>query len=213
MIRILIADDHTVVRQGIRTMLEPKVDLKLVGEAANGQEAIDQCKKLQPDVVLMDLLMPVKNGLEAIQEISKTHPLIHILVLTSFSEEEKVISALKAGAKGYILKDSSPQDLVQAIRDIHRGDMWLYPGMAPKIVQRLINPQKQTKSDPGLTEREIEVIKLVAQGFSNHEISVILGVGEGTVRFHVNHILSKLGLTNRTQAALYALREGLASLY
>jgi NarL family two-component system response regulator LiaR len=211
-IRILIADDHTVVRQGLRTMLEPKADILLIGEAVDGQDAINQAISLKPDVILMDLVMPIKDGMEAISEIVRILPETRILVLTSFSEEDRVITAIRAGARGYMLKDSSPQDLVQAIRDVYQGKMFLYPGMVEKVVHKLLQPQPTISAEP-LTEREIDVLRLVAGGLTNLEIAEKLQIGEGTVRFHINNILAKLNLNNRTQAALYAIREGIASLY
>lgn len=211
-IRILIADDHAVVREGLRTMLEPKSDMELVGEAVDGQDVITQALQLRPDVILMDLVMPIKDGLQAIREILASLPETHILVLTSFSEEGRVIAAVRAGACGYMLKDSSPQELVSAIRDVFNGKMYLYPGMSKKTFQKLIQSQTTTTNDL-LTEREIEVLRLIAGGLTNQEIAEKLQIGEGTVRFHNNNILAKLKLTNRTEAALYALREGLASLY
>lgn len=212
-IRILIADDHTIVREGLRTMLAPKVDFKLVGEAADGIEALSQCQALQPDVILLDLIMPRKSGLEVIDDIQKSCPAAKILILTSFSEENKVVAAIRAGARGYILKDSSPQELVQAIRSVHSGDFWLFPGVAPKVVEKLLSPHSSKPAEVNLTEREIAVLKLIAEGFTNKEIANALGVVEGTIRFHINNILGKLHLTNRTQAALYAIREGIVSLY
>ena len=211
-IKILIADDHTIVRQGIKTMLEPKREFLLVGEARDGGEAVKKTQELCPDVVLMDLMMPKKSGMEAIAEIAATCKKTRILVLTSFSEEDNVITAIRAGAQGYILKDSSPQELVQAIKLVHKGELWLYPGLAPKVVQHLIQPEAANVQEE-LTEREQEVLRLIAKGLTNLEIADSLSVTEGTIRFHINHILSKLDLTNRTQAALYALREGIASLY
>ncbi|MCX6082310.1 MAG: response regulator transcription factor [Chloroflexi bacterium] len=212
-IRILIADDHTIVREGLRTMLKPKPDMDLIGEATDGAEAVEKAAELRPDVILMDLLMPRKSGLDAIREIIQANPAIHILVLTSFSEEDRVIEAIKAGSKGYVLKDSSPQELIQAIRDVHAGKLFLFPGMTDRIIQKLIQPEQSAIANDDLTEREVEVLRLVAQGLSNQDIADRLKIGEGTARFHVNNILTKLGLSNRTQAALYALRKGLASLY
>lgn len=212
-IRILIVDDHMVVRKGIRTMLEPKPDMEFVGEALDGEQAVDLASALKPDVILMDLIMPRKGGIEAIKEITRQNPEAKILVLTSFSELDKVIAAVKAGARGYVLKDSSPQDLVQAIRDVWRGEMWLWPGLAEQAMLRLQGAEVDEGPSEPLTEREVDVLRLIAQGLSNQEIAARLYLVEGTVRFHVNHILAKLRLANRTQAALYALREGLVTLY
>lgn len=211
-IRILIADDHTVVREGIRTMLEPKPDMEFVAEAVDGLEAIEKCQLYQPDVVLIDLVMPRMNGQEAIQKILEQNPETKILVLTSFSEEATVIKALQAGAKGYLLKDSSPQDLVQAIYRVNDGEMWVYPQMMGKVLSKLIRPATEETSEDHITEREMEVLKLIATGMSNQEIALELHISEGTVRFHVTNLLSKLELANRTQLALYALRNGMATL-
>jgi DNA-binding NarL/FixJ family response regulator len=213
LIRILMADDHAIVRQGIRTMLEPKVDIDLVYSAINGIEAIENFEKFKPDVVLMDLEMPRLSGLEAIKRIISLDSNAKILVLTISSEEDKVIAAIKNGAIGYILKDSSPKELVDAIRMVSKGELWIYSGLAPKIIQRLISPTIGMKSEFLLTDREIEVLKLIAKGLTNKEIAVLLKVQKGTIRFHVNNIFSKLNITNRTQAALYALREGLVTLF
>jgi DNA-binding NarL/FixJ family response regulator len=211
-IRILIADDHAVVRQGLRIMLEPKNDFDLVGEADNGKDLVDKCHKLQPDMVILDLIMPKMGGVQAIQAISKQKHRPKILVLTSYSEEKKVIDALKAGANGYILKESSPEELVRAIHATMQGEMWIYPNLAPKVLEKLIHPGQDTADDAGLTKKEVEVIKLVAKGISNTEIAHNLNINESTVRFHMSNIFSKLGYKNRTQLALFALREGIATL-
>jgi NarL family two-component system response regulator LiaR len=183
-IRILIADDHPLVRKGIRAMLGTHPDLELVGEAENGVEAVELARKLQPDIILLDLVMPRMDGLEALARIKEDNPDARILVVTSFADDEKVFPAIKAGALGYFLKVASPDMLAQAIRDVHQGELWL--------------------------QRELEVLQLIAQGLSNPVIATELGIGAGTVRFHVSNILSKLHLANRTQAALYALQEGLS---
>ena len=211
-IRILIADDHTVVREGIRTMLEPKPDMLVVAEAVDGLDAIEKSENCQPDVVLIDLVMPRMTGHEAIPKILEQNPETKILVLTSFSEEATVIKAIQAGAKGYLLKDSSPQDLVQSIRRVYAGELWVHPQMMSKVLSKLIQPSKCESAKINITEREMDVLKLVATGMSNQEIAQALHISEGTVRFHVTNLLSKLELSNRTQLALYALRNGLASL-
>jgi len=211
-IRILVVDDHAVVREGLRAFISGKPDMELVGEAGDGQEAVLQARSLQPDVILMDLVMPGKNGIQAIQEIRGENPEARILVLTSFDEDYRVFSAVKAGALGYILKDSSPQELVEAIRCVYRGESSLHPAVARKLILGYSQDHETRPGTSALTEREVDVLKLVAHGLSNQEIAQQLHVGEGTVRFHVGNILSKLGLDNRTQAALYALREGLVSL-
>lgn len=211
-IRILIADDHPIVREGLRALISGKPDMELVGEATDGQEAVVKARSLQPDVVLMDLVMPGTNGIEAIQEIKRENPGARILVLTSFGEEEKVFSAIRAGALGYLLKDSSPQELVEAIRCVYRGQSSLHPAVARKLVLQYATDQRVRSDVNVLTARETAVLKLVARGSSNQAIADELGIGDGTVRFHVGNILNKLQLENRTQAALYALREGLVSL-
>ncbi len=193
-------------------MVAPKADLELVGEAKNGFEAIDLSKKLKPDIILIDLVMPGKTGIETIRELKTLDPNINILVLTSFSEEENIISAIKEGAKGYMLKETAPEELVNAIRKIYAGDTWLYPGMADKVVNKIFFSVSKKNDPDKLTNSEIDVIKRIAHGLSNKEIADDLGVSEGTIRFHVNHILSKLDLKNRTQAALYALREKITNL-
>jgi NarL family two-component system response regulator LiaR len=211
-IRVIVADDHPVVREGIAMMLAPKDDIEVVGEAKDGFEAINLYLELKPDIVIMDLIMPRMDGLESIKRLHEINPDVNILVLTSFSDEEKVLTAIKAGAKGYVLKESDPEELIAAIRKVNQKEMWLYPGMADKVVTRLFNPGKEEPAHEELTQREIEVLKKIAEGLSNQEIAEALNVEEGTVRLHVNHILSKLNLSNRTQAALYALKENITSL-
>jgi NarL family two-component system response regulator LiaR len=210
-IRILIADDHAIVREGLRALIAAKPDMELVGEAADGVEAVLKARSLQPDVVLMDLVMPRKDGIEAIGEIKRENPEARILVLTSFAEDDKVFPAIKAGALGYLLKDSSPQELLQAIREVYRGESSLHPTIARKLVRELSQPSDLPATEEPLTEREVEVLSLVARGLSNQEIADRLVVSERTVRTHVSNILDKLHLANRTQAALYAVREGLVS--
>jgi NarL family two-component system response regulator LiaR len=211
-IHILVVDDHAVVREGLRAFISAKPDMELVGEAEDGEEAVLKARSLQPDVILMDLVMPGKTGIQAIQEIRAENLEARILVLTSFGEDDQVFSAIKAGALGYLLKDSSPRELLEAIRCVYRGESSLHPAVARKLILSYGQDQPAEPGTDVLTEREVEVLKLVARGLSNQEIAQKLHVGEGTVRFHVGNILGKLRLENRTQAALYALREGLASL-
>ncbi len=211
-IRILIADDHAVVRHGLRALIATEPDLELVGEAVDGVEAVELTIKLQPDVILMDMAMPRKTGLEAIYDIKRDDPQARILVLTSFAEDEQVFPAIKAGATGYLLKDTAPRELLQAIRDVHCGEVSLHPTIARKLVGELKRPPDLPPAKEQLTEREVQVLALVARGLSNQEIASQLVIGERTVRTHVSNILSKLHLANRTQAALYAQREGLAHL-
>lgn len=212
-IRVLIADDHHVVRGGLRALLETEEDIVVVGEASDGVEAVYKMRSLAPDVLLLDLVMPRKNGIEAILEIKQDQQDARILVLTSFSDDDKVFAAIKAGALGYLLKDSSPHELIQAIRDVYNGESSLHPVIARKLIRELNRPAANLpQTDEPLTEREVEVLVLVARGYSNQEIADGLVISERTVRTHVSNILSKLHLANRTQAALYALKEGLAML-
>lgn len=208
-IRILIADDHPVVREGLQGLLSIKPGFEVIGTAEDGEEAVLQARLLQPDVIVMDLEMPRKNGLQAIEEIKAANAQAKILVVTSFTEDKKIFAALDAGALGCLLKDSSPQELVRAIRDVYRGEMALHPAIARKLLNQ---QDKQENAESSLTEREIEVIKLVAQGLDNPEIAEKLVISLPTVRSHVTNILNKLGLSNRTQAALYALRHNLVTL-
>ena len=211
-IRVLIADDHPLIREGLRGLLAAEPGLELVGEAADGSEAVEKTALLRPDVILLDLLMPVKSGIEAIIEIKENDPKARILVLTSFADDDQVFPALRSGALGYLLKDSSPQDLLRAIRSVYRGESSLHPTIARRLVQQFSQPAVDSSPENPLTQREVEVLKLVAQGLSNQNIADELVVSERTVGKHVGNILEKLHLANRTQAALYALREGLSTL-
>lgn len=211
-IRVLIADDHDVVRRGLRALLETERDIEIVGEAADGVEAVLKVRSLRPDVTLLDLMMPRKTGIEVIADIKQESPEARILVLTSFSDDEKVFSAIKAGALGYLLKETAPDELLQAVRDVYDGESSLHPAIARKLIRELNRPSSLPPADEPLTEREIEVLIKVARGLSNQEIADSLVISERTVRTHVSNILSKLHLANRTQAALYALKEGLTSL-
>jgi len=211
-IRILICDDHAVVREGLRTLIESESGMELVGEAVDGMDAVVQARSLDPDVVLMDLVMPRLGGLDAIRVIKRDRPSARILVLTSFAEDDKVFPAIKAGALGYLLKDSLPHDLLQAIRNVHRGESSLHPSIALKLVREINRPSDLPLAEHPLTERELAVLRLVARGQTNQEIADQLVISKWTVSTHMRNILGKLHLANRTQAALYALREGLASL-
>ena len=211
-IRIFVTDDHAIVRKGLRTLIAGESGMELVGEAADGLEAVAKIRSLQPDVILMDLIMPRQGGLETIIQIKSEMPDARIMVLTSFAEEEQVFSAIKAGALGYLLKDSSPDQLVQAIHDVYRGESSLHPTIALKLIRELRRPSDLPPTDDPLTEREVDVVKLVARGLTNQEIAEALSISERTVGNHIGSILGKLHLANRTQAALYALRKGLASL-
>jgi NarL family two-component system response regulator LiaR len=211
-IRVLVADDHAIVRKGICALLATEPDIEVIGEARDGMEAVAQAQKAEPDVILMDLVMPGTDGLEATRQISARQPQARILVLTSFAGDDQIFPAIKAGALGYLLKDSEPEQLVQAIQQVYRGESSLHPSIARRLLRELSSPSERGPDTDSLTEREIEVLRLVAQGQSNREIADGLTISEATVRTHVSNILSKLNLCSRTQAALYALREGLASL-
>ena len=211
-IKLLIADDHAIVREGLRALIATEPGLELLDEASDGVQAVDKALALRPDVILLDMMMPRKDGLGVIHDIIKENPDARILVLTSFAEDEKVFPAIKAGALGYLLKDSSPQELLQAIRNVYSGEASLHPTIARKLMRELSQPVKLPPTTDPLTEREGEVLRLVAQGLSNDEIAERLVVSERTVRTHVSHILHKLHLANRTQMALYAVREGIAKL-
>lgn len=211
-IRVLVVDDHAIIRKGIKAVLDLVPDIDLVGEAENGSQAVKLDQELAPDVVLMDLMMPEMDGITAIKEIKKQRPSARILVLTNFAGEEMIFPAIKAGAVGYHLKDSSPETLIEAIRQVSQGVASLHPSIAKKVLDELHNVGKQRLSDEPLTQREMEVLRRLAQGRENREIADELVISEATVRTHVSNILGKLHLASRTQAALYALREGLASL-
>lgn len=211
-IRILIVDDHPVVREGLHGFLETEPGLTVVGEAADGVEVVEKAHELHPDVILLDLILPRQSGLEAIHQLRKANPDERILILTSFAEDDKVFPAIKAGALGYLLKDSPPELLVQAIRDVYQGKASLHPTIALKVIQELNQPPDLPPTPDPLTVREGEVLQLVSQGLANREISERLQISQSTVRVHVSNILGKLHLANRTQAALYALNEGITGL-
>ncbi|HYN90174.1 MAG TPA: response regulator transcription factor [Ardenticatenaceae bacterium] len=211
-IRVLVVDDHVIVREGIRAVLAIEPDIEVVGEARDGVEAVAEAARLQPDVILMDLVMPTMDGIEAIQRIIAEQPTARILVLTSFDTDDKVFPAIRAGALGYSLKDSSPAALARAIRRVHNGESSLHPAIARRVMQELAQPPQQAGSAVPLTEREVEVLRLLARGELNQAIAASLGISEATVRKHVSNILGKLHLASRSQAILYALREGFASL-
>ena len=213
-IRVLLADDHSIVRKGLKALLATEKDITVVGEASNGLEVVELAEDAErrPDVILMDLVMPKMDGIEATRQITAQHPDIRILVLTSFAADDKVFPAIKAGALGYLLKDSNPDALIEAIHNVYQGEPSLEPTIARKVLQELSHPAKEEPTVDPLTEREVEVLRLVAQGLSNQEIADELFVSEFTVRSHVSSILGKLHLASRTQAALYAIKSGLASL-
>jgi len=211
MIRVLIVDDHAIVRKGIRALLSESGGFEIVGEVADGQAAVLAASETQPDVILMDLLMPGMDGIEATRQITEHQPEARILVLTSFAADNKLFPAIKAGALGYLLKDSSPEELLRAIRQVHRGEPALHPIIARKLLQEITEAVDKPPAPEALTARELTVLRLIAQGLSNQEIADQISVSEPTVRAHVSRVLGKLHLASRTQAALYAVREGLES--
>lgn len=214
LIRILVADDHPVVQQGLNGLITPRYGMTVVGQAKNGQEAVEKARSLQPDVILMDLFMPIKSGLEAIKEIKQENPAARILVLTSFGEDEQVATAIRAGALGYLLKNSDPDELLHAIREVAEGNLFLPQTVALKLMHDLQRPPEEVDPPPEatLTDREQEVLFRVVKGLSNKEIAAELSISEVTVRFHMSSILDKLHLDNRVQAAVYAVQKGLIDL-
>jgi DNA-binding NarL/FixJ family response regulator len=203
-IRVLIVDDHAIVRQGLAAMIDNQPDMTLVGQAGNGQEAIDQYRQLQPDVTLMDLRMPQVSGVDATMAICAEFSAARIVILTTYDGDEDIYRGLRAGAKGYLLKDTEPDELLNAIHLVHNGQQYIPPHVGAKLAQRMNHPE--------LTERELEVLQLVARGMSNLQISDALSIAESTVKSNINHILSKLGAKDRTQATIIALKRGIASL-
>jgi NarL family two-component system response regulator LiaR len=211
-IRIFIADDHAVVRKGIEALIASEDGMEVIGSAADGEEVVVRTATADHDVILLDLQMPRKSGVEAIMEIKERDASARILVLTSFSDNEKVFAAIKAGAAGYILKDATPHELLEAIRNVHSGKSSIDPEIALKVIHELNRPSNLPLTEEPLTEREMEILQLVARGLSNQQIAKELVISERTARTHISNILGKLHLANRTQAALYALRTGIARL-
>jgi NarL family two-component system response regulator LiaR len=209
-IKILIADDHPLIRQGLRVIIEAQPDLELVGEASNGEQAVQQALTLHPDIVIMDLQMPVMDGLSATREIAQADPQAQVLVLTSFPDDDNVYTAIKAGAMGFLLKDSSADYLLDAIRTVSRGESVLHPTIARKLMQEIKQPPKLPPTTEPLTPREVQVLGCLAQGMANSQIANELSVSVRTVSAHIRNILDKLHLANRTQAALYALEQGIS---
>jgi two-component system, NarL family, response regulator LiaR len=214
-IKVLIVDDHQVVRQGLRTFLELQEDILVVGEAADGVTAVELVRQLNPDVVLMDLVMPLLDGIAATRQVKAFAAGVKVIALTSFTEDEKVFPAIQAGAASYLLKDVSPDDLVEAIRAAHRGEARLHPDILRKLMEQVASqsaPQRESQVE-SLTERELDVVRLVAQGRNNQEIAEELVISEKTVKTHVSNILGKLHLEDRTQLAIYAFKKGLVDLH
>ena len=210
-IKVLIVDDHQVVRQGLRTFLELHEDIAVIGEAGDGLVAVEMVSQLQPDVVLMDLVMPRMDGISATQKVHDMGLPVKIIALTSFSEDDKVFPAIQAGAASYLLKDVSPDDLVDAIRAVHHGEARLHPDITRKLMQQVSQAQPMSQEIPSdeLTERELDVVRLVAMGRSNREIAEQLFISEKTVKTHISNILAKLNLEHRTQLAIYAIKNKL----
>jgi two-component system, NarL family, response regulator LiaR len=209
-IKVVLADDHAVVRHGLRFMLEQRPDIQVVGECGDGARALELVTELLPDVALLDLLMPTMNGVAATREIKRLVPSTQIIILTSYYEDEHIFNAIKAGALSYLLKDSSPQDLVEAVRAAARGESKLHPMVAARVLREMQQRQLSPLND--LTPRELEVLTRIARGRSNREIAQELVISEPTVRTHVSNILSKLHLIDRTQAAIYGLQQHLVPL-
>jgi DNA-binding NarL/FixJ family response regulator len=214
-IKLLLADDHAMVRRGLQVFLSTQNDIKLIGEAATGQETLAQVAALQPDVVLMDINMPGMSGIEATKQIKLSHPDVKVIILTSFSDQEHALPAIRAGAKGYLLKDIEPEDLVRAIINVNSGKVELHPDVAGQLMSQFADAEQEATPsviDHGISEltaREQDVLKLIASGKSNRTIAEELFISEKTVKSHVSHVLSKLGMTDRTQAAIYAVKNGL----
>jgi NarL family two-component system response regulator LiaR len=210
-IRVLIVDDHQVVRQGLRTFLELHDDVVVVGEASDGVTAVEMVRQFEPDVVLMDLVMPRLDGIAATRQVKSLEIHTKVIALTSFTEDDKVFPAIQAGASSYLLKDVSPDDLVEAIRAVHRGEARLHPDIARKLMEQVAHQASPSRGAPAddLTERELDVVRLVAQGLSNLEIAQALFISAKTVKTHISNILSKLDLQDRTQLAIYAIKNGL----
>lgn len=210
MMRIVIVYDHAVVRQGLRFLLEQQEDMQVVGEGENGEQAIKLVEELLPDVLLLDLLMPRMDGVTAVREIKRLAPTTRIIILTSYFEDDQIFSVIKAGALSYLLKDTRPAELVASVRTAARGESVLHPTVAARVLREMQH-QDQSSFDE-LTPRELEVLARIARGRSNHEIAIELTIGEQTVKTHVSNILSKLHLSDRTQAAIYALQKRLVPL-
>jgi DNA-binding NarL/FixJ family response regulator len=210
LIRVLIVDDHAVVREGLRAFLELQDGIEVVGEARDGEHAVAEAERLQPDVVLMDLVMPKLDGVGAMRRLSQSVPSARVVVLTSFLEDERLLPAIQAGAAGYLLKNTEPAELARALRAAHAGEAIIDPTVAARLVSALADGSRVSRREQ-LTRREREVLELIVRGRSNKRIALELGIAEKTVKTHVGHLLAKLGVTDRTQAALLAVRQGLVS--
>ncbi|HWF24665.1 MAG TPA: response regulator transcription factor [Solirubrobacteraceae bacterium] len=207
-IRVLLVDDHAVVREGLRTFLQLQDGIEIVGEAADGEEAVREAERLHPDVILMDLVMPKLDGVGAMRELRRRLPGSRVIVLTSFAQDDRLLPAIQAGAAGYLLKNVEPAELARAVKEAHAGGTLLDPRIASRLVEAIAQPPGEEPHER-LTAREREVLALIALGRSNKRIALELGIAEKTVKTHVGHLLAKLGVPDRTGAALLAVREGL----
>lgn len=211
-IKILIADDHPVVREGLFAMLSKEHEFEVVGEAKDGVEAVDKAKKLSPDIVLMDLRMPELDGVEAMEQIKSAKPDTKFIILTTYSDDEYIFRGIEAGARAYLLKDAPREELFEAIRVVHRGESLIQPAVASRVLDRLTELSRHAPSGEGLSERELEVLRLMAKGAANKEIAVQLSITQSTVKTHITSIFQKLGVNDRTEAVTQALRKGIIRL-
>ena len=210
--KILIADDHPVVREGISAMLNRQPDIEVVGEAENGRECVEKTRELRPDIVLMDLRMPEMDGVEAMRQIAATNPEVRFIVLTTYDNDEYIFKGIEAGARAYLLKDSPREELFKAIRAVHRGESLIQPVVAGKVLDRFAELSRQVQAPEALSDREVEVVKLIAEGTANKEIAVSLHISESTVKTHIQTIFQKLGVSDRTGAVTQAIRKGIIRL-
>jgi len=211
-IRILIADDHPIMRQGLATVLDREEDLQVVGQASNGHEAVALASRLHPDVILMDLQMPVMDGVEAIQQIKQENPDVGIIILTTYDTDEHIFRGIEAGARGFLLKDSPPEEVLNAIRAVNKGESLVQPRVASRLLDRFTQLSRASATEGGLSSREVEVLQLTAQGIVNKEIAAQLLIGESTVKTHLIHIFNKLGVKGRMEAVAEASRRGIIKL-
>ncbi len=211
-IRVMVADDHPVVREGLTTMLARENDIEVLGEAQNGREAIEQARQLQPDIILMDLRMPEIDGIEAIRRIKAENPKVKFIILTTYDNDEYIFKGIEAGARAYLLKDAPRGELFKAIRAINRGESLIEPAIAGKVLDRLAELSRQAQPQEALSEREFEVLNLIANGASNKLIAANLQIGESTVKTHIQGIFNKLGVNDRTEAVTQAIKKGLVHL-
>lgn len=210
--KVLIADDHPVVREGLSAMLSRQPDIEVVGEAENGRECVEKTRKLRPDIVLMDLRMPEMDGVEAMLQIAATNPEVRFIVLTTYDNDEYIFKGIEAGARAYLLKDSPREELFKAIRAVHRGESLIQPAVAGKVLDRFAELSRQVQAPEALSDREVEVVKLMAEGAANKEIAVSLHISESTVKTHIQTIFQKLGVSERTGAVTRAIRKGIIRL-